>query len=344
MFNRIAIMGVGSLGTVLGAYITQGGVAIDLIDANPAHVKALNEKGAQVVGLEDFTVPVHALLPEEMEGAYDLYIYMAKQTFNDACLPQMKKHSHADTYVCTCQNGVPEMAVCEYFDKDHVMGAPVGWAANMLGPGVSQLNEPRDARLFHLGSVEGPVNPAVLEVQKILSLMCPTYISENLMGDRWSKLNINATLSGISVVTGMTFGQVAHDPITSRIMANVGRETVLVCQAAGIEMEAYSDSFDQKKFYVFDDEASEKKVWDAVPTIVPPDHNGTASMLQDIQRGLKKVEIDAINGVVCATGDKVGIETPYNDTIVWITKGIEQRILTPSRENLQYFERLYGKY
>ena len=38
---RYAIYGAGSLGTVLGAYITQNGGTIDLINRNRAHVEAL---------------------------------------------------------------------------------------------------------------------------------------------------------------------------------------------------------------------------------------------------------------------------------------------------------------
>ena len=47
---RIAIYGAGSLGTILGAYISKGGVPIELINRNKAHVEALKAGGAQVVG------------------------------------------------------------------------------------------------------------------------------------------------------------------------------------------------------------------------------------------------------------------------------------------------------
>ena len=75
MLNRIAIMGAGSLGTILGAFIAQNR-QVDLIDANKAHVDALNANGAKVIGGAELTVPVHALTPDEMEGTYDLFIYI----------------------------------------------------------------------------------------------------------------------------------------------------------------------------------------------------------------------------------------------------------------------------
>ena len=69
---RTAIYGAGSLGTILGAYITKNGGKVELINRNKAHVEALQQKGAQVVGTVNFTQPVVAYLPEQMEGTYDI--------------------------------------------------------------------------------------------------------------------------------------------------------------------------------------------------------------------------------------------------------------------------------
>ena len=67
---RTAIYGAGSLGTVMGAYLTKNGVDIDLINRNKAHVAALKEKGAHVTGTVDMTVPVSALLPDTLPEPY----------------------------------------------------------------------------------------------------------------------------------------------------------------------------------------------------------------------------------------------------------------------------------
>ncbi|MBR6055551.1 MAG: hypothetical protein IKP46_09495 [Bacteroidales bacterium] len=42
---KTAIYGAGSLGTVLGAYLTRGGVDVELVNRNKAHVEALRENG-----------------------------------------------------------------------------------------------------------------------------------------------------------------------------------------------------------------------------------------------------------------------------------------------------------
>ena len=94
MFKRIAVMGAGSLGTAAGAFLTRKGYDVTLVDADQAHVDALNSTGAHIVGPIDVTIPVKACCAESMEGQFDLFLYMAKQTCNHIAVPQMLAHSH----------------------------------------------------------------------------------------------------------------------------------------------------------------------------------------------------------------------------------------------------------
>ena len=56
---RAAIYGAGSLGTILGAYITKKGGKIDLINRNVKHVEALQKNGAKVTGTVLFSAMGH---------------------------------------------------------------------------------------------------------------------------------------------------------------------------------------------------------------------------------------------------------------------------------------------
>lgn len=315
MFERIAIMGAGSLGTILGAYISLGR-QVDLIDANRAHVAALQENGACICGTENLNhIPVHAITPEEMEGTYDLFIYMAKQTYNDACFSQMKAHSHADTYICCCQNGLPEAAVCSMFPADHVFGAPVGWGATWLKPGYSSLNTAPAQRCFTLGSISGSVSPELLALKEILELMCPVELSDNLMGLRWSKLHVNAAYSGLSTVMGSTFGAVSDNDLAIHWAVRIARECMQICRATGIRMLPGHTStgapLDLMTLYNFHTPEEE----DACITAVKDMNDGhralIASMLQDLRKGLP-CEVDSIVGVVVDAGEQAGIPTPYS--------------------------------
>ncbi|MBS6522850.1 MAG: hypothetical protein KH361_06830 [Clostridiales bacterium] len=130
MIQRIAVMGAGSLGTILGAYLSKAGRDVVLIDAYQAHVDALNQNGAHITGAVEMTVPVKAITPEQMEGQYDLFFYLAKQTYNDVAIPQMMAHMGEGSVICTGQNGLPERAVSKAVGVHHLAGllsGDTGW-------------------------------------------------------------------------------------------------------------------------------------------------------------------------------------------------------------------------
>ena len=79
---KYAIYGAGSLGIVLGAYISKAGTDIELVSRNREHVSALNENGAKVIGGIELYVPVKAVTPEEMDGLYDVIFLLTKQQQN----------------------------------------------------------------------------------------------------------------------------------------------------------------------------------------------------------------------------------------------------------------------
>ena len=126
---RPAVVGVGSLGTIIGALITKNGGQIDMIDSYKPTVDALREKGATVTGAMEFNGPVSALTPDEMEGVYDLFILTTKQTALHTVLPQLMPHMDENTLVLTLQNGIPEELVASYVGKErgglgrHLAGA-----------------------------------------------------------------------------------------------------------------------------------------------------------------------------------------------------------------------------
>jgi 2-dehydropantoate 2-reductase len=340
MFNRIAIMGTGSLGTILGAFIAQKR-QIDLIDVNKAHVDALNKNGAKVIGGAELTVKVNALTPDQMTGTYDLYFYMAKQLYNDDCIAQMKAHSTDKTIFCTCQNGLPETALVAAFGEERVMGCPIGWGATYIEPGVSRLTSPIEKSSSTLGTVTGKITPELEEVKKVLEYMCPITVSTNLIGLRWCKVLMNATFSGISTVMGNTFGAVMDDPVGLKAVTFIGRECVRAVAAAGIKMEPlHGAGFEVDFTQIFEfsseqerqakTETATKKIWAAHRAL-------EASMLQDLQKG-RRCEIDFIDGVVSVLGRQTGVPTPVCDSVVKIVKKIESGELKLEHSNLQYLE------
>ena len=110
---RTAIYGAGSLGTILGAFISKKGGQIDLINHNEKHVEALRKSGAHVTGTMDFVQKVNALTDKEMTGLYDIIFLMTKQQGNIDTVNFLKGFLAEDGVIVTLQNGLPEPQIAE---------------------------------------------------------------------------------------------------------------------------------------------------------------------------------------------------------------------------------------
>lgn len=334
--KRMAIVGVGSLGTILGAFLSRAGYHCDLIDTNKAHVDALNKNGAKIIGTVDFTTPVKALLPVDMEGEYDIIFYMTKQTANPFALPQIKQHLAKDGVVVVMQNGIPEEKVAAVVGKERVLGAPIGWAATWIGPGVSSLNSTKAGLSIDLGAFEGPVTPKALEVKKILECMCVVHLTDNLKGNRWTKLLANACVSGLSAVTGGTFGDVMDNEKSLEVLLYIAKEVIDAGRASGVRFEKFYDVHDIGNTFYWRNESEKAAAKKAVLTAFASARKGTASMLQDLEKG-QKTEIFAINGHVVDVGKKLGIATPANQFVVDMVTSHEKCISQPDFKWIDLF-------
>ncbi len=330
---RIAIYGAGSLGTVLGAYLAKNGTEADLVNHNKAHVEALREKGAHITGTVDFTVPVHALLPEEMSGKYDIIFLMTKQLRNREILTFLKDFLAEDGLVVTLQNGIPEDSVAEIVGPEHTVGAVVEWGATLSAPGESTLTSSPDSLSFHMGGMPGLPEGSLRRVQEVLEKMCPVVIEENLPGARWSKLLINATFSGLGTVMGGTFGDVTGDPLGREAAVRCMKEVIDVGRAAGVTFAPVQGKNITALFY-WRGPVKKALAKLILPVAMKKHASIEPSMLQDLKKG-KPCEVDAINGVVCDAGRRHGVPTPVNDRISALIREIQDGKRKPGKENLK---------
>lgn len=334
---RTAIFGVGSLGTITGALMSKNGVDVTLIDSYKAHVDELNKNGASIVGkMELSNVPVHAILPEEMEGIYDVIFLMTKQTVNDIVLPLIVEHMNENSVLCTLQNGAPEDFVAKYVGYERTIGGVVGWGAEFIKPGVSSLSSDPYRMVFEIGELDGSITPRIQEIAGILGKACTCNIITNLIGVRWSKLITNSTMSGLSAALGITYGDIIHNDETVKVAAFQTNELIRVANARNIRLETLFEGYD---FYdlLFDDKAGLERAIKWLKEYYEPDAPLIASMLRDMRNGVK-CEIEQICGLVAMWGDKLGIDTPLNDKCIEIVKEFEAGIRPmPTIENVSEF-------
>ena len=335
---RTAIYGCGAMGTVLGAYLNKNGHETILIDSYVDHVNAMNEKGARLIRCADFTVPVKAITPDQMEGKYDLIFLLTKQTVNKEVLNYIFPFLNADSTVCTLQNGVPEPGVADIIGKERTVGGTILWGATFVEPGVSELTNDitKLEFLFEIGEVDGSIGDRIKMVAGVLEKMGPIAITDNLMGARWLKVMFNSCWSGMSASLGCTFGDLIDNPKSSACMSYIASEAVAVCDAAGYKMPIMPGG-DMTLMGKIETEEEFKNSQQIFHNILKDFRPAKASMLQDLEKG-KKTEVGMINGFICDEGRKAGIKTPFNDTVVRVVRGIEAGEIPLSMDNLSYFD------
>ncbi len=335
---KCAIYGAGSLGTVLGAYMTKNGADVELVNRNKAHIAALKEKGAHITGTVEMTVPVNAITPDEMSGKYNVIFLMTKQLHNPEVVTFLKPFLTDDGVIVTLQNGIPEPGIAEIIGKEHTMGCAVEWGATLSAPGECILTSEPDSLSYHMGKMDGITDEQVARVTELLEKMCPVHFEDNLIGTRWSKLLINATFSGLGTVVGGRFGDVSENSDARKVAVRCMKECIDVGHAAGAVFAPVQGKDITKLFY-YKNSFKRAIAQLLVPIAMKKHRDIEPSMLQDLRNG-KPCEVDAINGVVCEWGRKCGIPTPINDRIVEIIKKEQSGELKLEHSNIRLFDDL----
>lgn len=335
---KYAIYGVGALGVVLAAYLSEAGEKFDCIVRRDVTADALNTQGAKVVGKREFCMPVNAVKNTDVTEKYDIVFLLTKQLTNKQVVADIANILNDNGVICTMQNGLPEEGIAEVIGKERTFGCTIGWGATNVAPGVSELtSEPNKENLtFGLGNYAGIKNEYFDEIVRILSIMGNVEIEDNFIGTRWVKLLINSAFSGMSAVCGDTFGAVAQNKESRKIIQLIIKECIDVATAANIKIEPIQGK-DVVKLLDYKGGLKKKISFMIIPLAIKKHSALKASMLQDIEKGTP-CEIDFINGTVCEFGRKFNVSTPMNDKVCEIIHKIEANELKPCFDNVKLFE------
>ncbi len=343
---KIAVYGAGAMGTVLGGFLSDCGLdaEVDLISRNRDHIAAMRENGARIVCAATggvFTFKVSALLPEEMTERYDVIFLMTKQKDNARTAGFLKNFLKPDGALVSAQNGLPEEGLAEIVGADRVYGAVCAWGANLVSEGVAELTSSPSAMSMEIGSWSGRCEK-LREIRDILSAVGeisgnPSFVTvtDNLAGARWSKLSLNAAFSGLSVVTGMKFGEIAKGRKSRKLALGILRECFSVASALGVRLEKIQ-GHDMEKLLGDSGFFGTQKALFLLPLAMRKHKLLVSGMLRDLERG-RRCEIDYINGAVCRLGDFCSVDTPLCDKVVSTVHDIENGLCEISPKNLDFF-------
>ncbi len=337
---RTAIYGAGSIGTVVGAYISKNGGQVDLISRNIDHVEALQKNGAIILGTVNLMQPVTAFTPDEMSGTYDIILLATRKHDNKEVATFLKDYLAKDGVIVTLQNGLPEPSIAEVIGEDNVIGCSVEWGALMLVPGISELTSYPNSLYFTIGGMTSKHNKKIKDVKAILEKVGPVRIEDNFIGSRWTKLLINSSFSGMSAVLGANYGKIAKNRASRKIIYGLMKECLDVSTKLGVKLVPIQGT-DVVKLFNFKRPIRRTISQFILPILIKKHALQKSTIVQDLKYG-KKTEVDLINGLISAYGKEVGHPTPLNDRVVEIVHCLESGRLEPSFDNLIFFQNLFN--
>ncbi|MDY6965708.1 MAG: 2-dehydropantoate 2-reductase [Halobacteriota archaeon] len=302
---RIAVMGAGSIGRIVGAYLSKGNEDVLLVDTNKEHVKVMNKQGLKIDGVVDEILPVRAITPEELSGRFDLVFCCVKALKNREALNMLLPYLVPESVVVILQNGIQEDEIASIIGEDRTIGGITGWAATYMGPGYITKTS---GGAFVIGELDGRITDLIKEIANILKKVEPVSDSDDIYAHIWLKLLVNASMSGMGTVLGCPFDEIIGYKEAMQAVRVIWKEGTEVGKALGVNPVSIRGMAPMSK---------------GGPRSQLGVKGGKASMMQDIEKGIK-CEIDYLNGYIVMKGKEVGIKTPVNEAVTRIIREIEE--------------------
>jgi 2-dehydropantoate 2-reductase len=318
MIERIAVLGAGAIGSVVGGILTRAGRDVTLIDQWPEHVEAMRARGLRLSGtIGDFVVPVRALHIHELQGVTEPFdaVFIAVKSYDTEWATAMALGHLREPggVVVDFQNGINDDRVAAVAGRHRSLGCVITISAGMYEPGHAMRTDSATVG-FKIGEHDGADTPRARELAEIMSAVAETKVTTNLWGERWSKLAINCMANPVSGLTGLGTLDVRTIPEIAAVGVHLGAEAIAVGRAVGHEVEPIYGIPAQRYLDAYAGRGLPELLAD-IAAIARARGGGQPSLLQDVLKG-RRTEIDYLNGYVCRQGAASGVKTPYNDAVV----------------------------
>ncbi|MGE5524767.1 MAG: ketopantoate reductase family protein [Rhodospirillaceae bacterium] len=348
MKKRIVVVGAGAIGGYAGGHMTRAGHDVTLIDGWPEHVEYMRRHGIQLSGMtaaEKQSIPVRALHVCDVqqfckEKPFDIAFICVKSYDTEWAVHLVRPYMAPDGFFVSLQNCINEERIAAIVGWGKTLGCIASLvAAELYAPGHVKRTVPLGGKqhtVYRVGEIHGRITPRAQLVAELLASADSSKVTDNLWGERWSKLVINSMRNGLSAATGMTGNQRDGREDTRLLSIRLGSEAVRVGHALGYRLEkmlgmeadtlALAGEGHQDALQEITDilaEGAKKRSDEQRP-----------SMAQDIAKG-RRTETDFINGYVAAKGQEIGVPAPTHAQINEIVKRVERGEIPATPDNVR---------
>ena len=329
----VVVIGAGAIGGITAAFIKKAGWDPILVCRHQKVADLSMSPGLHITGIKgDHTIAVKAVKNiSDLSGHPDL-IFIATKA-NDcleaahALVPFLKP----DSIVVSLQNGICEDALAQVLGRERVIGCVVGWGATNRGPADLEATSEGE---FVIGNIDHKPDSRLEPIKEMLDAAYPTRISDNIMGELYSKLIINACINSLGVIGGVKLGQLLANKKARDIFFELMHEAMSVAETMKIKVApAGGGKLDYYKLLEGKGIPADLKRYLTIRIIGFKYRKIKSSSWQSLERG-RRTEIDYLNGYICEKGKTLGVPTPLNDAVRTMVLEIENRKRPMSLKNL----------
>lgn len=252
----------------------------------------------------------------------------------------------------TLLNGMGHIEVVKNTFKYHDVRAAVVHGlfyggAHMPGPGMVVHSGAGVLELGFTSHTDDITHALLNDLCELLRLArLPTRLNPNITAAAWEKLIVNASINALTALLHVRNGALPSLPPASLLMHQLCYEAHAVAVAAlhaaapapGITPNEVSEDVPAMprpppshplSTSLLD--AGPGACLERVLAVAEQTAHNKSSMLQDVLGG-KRTEVEAINGFVVAQGERLGVPTPVNRTLLLLLQALHQ--LSPDRKSV----------
>jgi 2-dehydropantoate 2-reductase len=318
----ITIYGAGAIGGITGARLAQSGHDVLLVDKAEDHVAAMNARGLTIESREStVTIPVRAITPPALGADLELVLLAVKSQDTPASLDVLAPRLAADGTIVSLQNGLNEELIAAAVGAPRTVGCLVNWAADWQAPG----------RILHggegalvLGELDGRRSERVQNLAKLLDVVSPTRMSDNILGYTWAKHVYGALLVATAVVDAHVYEVVERSPAIQQMLVALVLESMAVAERAGIRLEPF-DEYAPADYHAAGrgDTAARDRAMAGIAAHYRAATKTKTGIWRDLAIRKRKTEVGALLGATVARARPLGLAMPLTERLIAMIEDLE---------------------
>jgi 2-dehydropantoate 2-reductase len=311
----ITVFGAGAIGGITGAALARAGHDVLLVDRAAEHVAAMNAHGLTVERRDGAdTVRVRAITPDALGSPLELVLLAVKSQDTPEALAVLTPRLASEGAIVSMQNGLNEELIAAAVGERRTVGCLVNWAADWTAPG----------RILHggegalvLGELDGRPSARVQALAKLLDVVAPTRVSDNILGYTWAKHVYGALLVATAVVDAHVYEVVERSPEVQTMLVDLVTESMRVADAAGIRLEAF-DEYDPAEYRAAarGDAAARERAMSVIASHYRAHTKTKTGIWRDLAVRRRATEVGALLGATVAKARTLGLSMPLTERLI----------------------------